>query len=112
MTRRKGEIEKIIAAGPQSHRPRRGDMSDPVADIMTNAHLAGLVEELQESCMRLRLEMSGFDQQIAVIKELIRHPPPHPDPNAFRQHLAGRIKEFRESIDKLRALLPPDMRGE
>jgi hypothetical protein len=35
-------------------------MSDPVADIVTNAHLAGLVEELQESCMRLRLESRGM----------------------------------------------------
>jgi hypothetical protein len=87
-------------------------MPDYVADIITQAHLAGLVEELQESCMRLRLEMGGFDQQIMVIKELIRHPPPHPDPDAFRQHLAGRISEFRETVDKLRALLPPEMRGE
>ena len=51
-------------------------MADHVADIITNAHLAGLVEQLQQSCMTLRLEIGGFDQQIAVIKELIRHPRP------------------------------------
>src|SRR5260370_24513279 len=51
-------------------------MADHVADIITNAHLAGLVEQLQQSCMTLRLEIGGFDHQIAVIKELIRHPRP------------------------------------
>ena len=87
-------------------------MADYVTSPITQSHLTGLVEELQESCMRLRLEMGGFDQQIVVIKELIRHPPPHPDPDAFRQHLAGKINEFRETVDKLPALLPPEMRGE
>jgi hypothetical protein len=56
--------------------------------------------------------MGGLDQQILVMNELIRHPPPHPDPAAFRQHLAGRIREFQETVDKLRTLLPPEMRGE
>jgi hypothetical protein len=87
-------------------------MTDPVADIITTAQLAALVEKLEEDTIDLQLRMSGFNQQIMVIKELIRHPPPHPDPGALRQHVASRINEIRELIDKLRALLPPEMRGE
>ena len=56
------------------------------------------------------MQMRGLDEQIMVLKELIRHPPPHPDPDAFRQHIAGRIKETSEVIEKLRALLPPELR--
>jgi hypothetical protein len=86
-------------------------MADRVAGIITDAHLGALLEELQKNSNRLYLQMRGFDEQIMVLKELIRHPPPHPDPDAFRQHIAGRIKEISEIIEKLRALLPPELRG-
>jgi hypothetical protein len=87
-------------------------MTDPVADIITTAQLAALVERLEQDTIDLQLRMSFFNQQIMVIKELIKHPPPHPDPGALRQHVAGRVNDIRETIDKMRALLPPDMRGE
>jgi hypothetical protein len=56
------------------------------------------------------MQMGGFDEQIGVLKELIRHPPPHPDPDALRKHIAGRIQEISEILEKLRALLPPELR--
>jgi hypothetical protein len=87
-------------------------MADRVARIISDAHLGALVDELQKNSNTLYLQMRGFDEQIMVLKELIRHPPPHPDPDAFRQHIAGRIKEISEIIEKLRALLPPELRGE
>ncbi len=85
-------------------------MTDRAAELMVQAQLLAQLDKLQEKSTRLYLEMHGFDRHVLVIRELIQHPPPHTDPDAYWRHIAGRITETSETLDKIRALLPPEMR--
>lgn len=52
-----------------------------------------------------------LDNHLAALKDMINHPPPHPDPAAFRTHIASRIDELTEAMEKARAALPPELRS-
>ena len=85
-------------------------MTDQVADITETAKLLALIDQLEKANVDLRFELYGFENFILAFKEMVAHPPPHPDPAAFRAHVASRINEVRETIEKIRALLPEELR--
>lgn len=87
-------------------------MSNPAAEALTKAQLHALLDKLKKRDEYLYAELGGFRTFHDAMRELIRHPPPHPDPQAYWQHIASRIKEACDTLDKMRALLPPEMRLE
>jgi hypothetical protein len=87
-------------------------MADHVNDTIETAQLGAALVKLREESNRFYLNAHNLDRQISVLDELIRHPPPHPDPAQFRQHIAGRIAEIREIIARMHALLPAEVRGD
>ena len=46
------------------------------------------------------------------MKELVDHPPPHTDADAFHQDVIERIKSASDILDKMHELLPPELRIE
>jgi hypothetical protein len=78
--------------------------------IAPPSDLPALLKKLSDTYLLLPLELVGFDGLHRTLEELAQHPPPHTDAAAFWKHLAERIEEARKQIEKMRALLPSDMR--
>lgn len=85
-------------------------MTDPVGDAISKAKLLVLLDKLRNKADRQYLEFGQFFRLIDTMKELIEHPPPFTDAAAFRQHLTDRINSACQTVDEMRALLPPEMR--
>jgi hypothetical protein len=86
-------------------------MTDHVNDTIEMAQLGAAVATLRRQALEFYLISHGLDRQIDTLDELVRHPPPHPDPAQFRQHISGRIEEIRNIIAGMGALLPPELRS-
>jgi hypothetical protein len=72
--------------------------------------LPALLNKLFDTYQLFDLELRGFDRLHRTLRELAQHPPPYTDAPAFWQHLAERIDQACRQIEKMRALLPADMR--
>jgi hypothetical protein len=84
--------------------------TDPGAAAPGKAQLLALLDKLKEKAERAYVEQGQFFQLINTMKELIEHPPPYTDAAAFRQHLTERINNACDTLDKMRELLPSEMR--
>jgi hypothetical protein len=87
-------------------------MIDPAADVIAKVQLFALVDKLKRKTEHSYAELHNFFRLVDTMKELIEHPPPYTDAAAFRQHLTDRINGACEILDKMRELLPPEMRIE
>jgi antitoxin HicB len=98
-------ITEAKATGrPVPDPPRSKGTAGPPPD------LPALLEKLFDIYHLFALELRGFDNLHRTLRELAQHPPPYTDAAAFWQHLAGRINEACKLIEKMRSLLPSDMR--
>jgi antitoxin HicB len=98
-------IKEAKAAGRPVPEPLRSKgPSAPPPD------LPALLEKLFDTYHLFALELRGFDNLHRTLRELAQHPPPYTDAAAFWQHLAERINQGCRQIEKMRALLPSDMR--
>jgi predicted RNase H-like HicB family nuclease len=72
--------------------------------------LPAQLNKLFDAYTLFALELRGFDNLHRTLRELAEHPPPYTDAASFWQHLAERINQACRLIEKMRALLPSDMR--
>jgi hypothetical protein len=99
-------IEKARADGREVPNPSR-----PRASVTPHqADLAALLRELRDKEFRLRGDLGSFNAFESAMKELIQHPPPHTDQDVFWQHLEDRIRAAIGTLDKMRELIPEEMR--
>src|SRR5579871_2667285 len=101
----KAWIEEAKAAGRPVPSPSRSKgPSAPRSD------LPALLNKLTDAYHLFALELRGCDNLHRTLQELAQHPPPYTDGPAFWQHLAERIEGACKQIEKMRALLPSEMR--
>jgi hypothetical protein len=96
------ETRKAQSQVPNPSRPKGSNAIHP--------DLPALLKKLRDKMQLVWLQTRGFDRLADTMADLVQHPPPHVDPDAFWQHIADRVNEACDTLDKMRALLPPDMR--
>jgi predicted RNase H-like HicB family nuclease len=98
-------IEEAKAARRPVPAPARSKgPSGPPADLPAQ------FDKLFDTYQIFALELRGYDNLHLTLRELAAHPPPYTDAAAFWQHLSERIREACKQIERMRALLPSDMR--